>query len=1019
MINNNPSTVRKFEFFEEVKSESSIKEETIISHEDSPLENTPITLNDLKPKSIDQMCAIDDIIFINGKAIHKIQGTLARESIIMKIYNNKVVDSYRMFNGVYYYFKIQYFFERPLFVTVGGNFDKYISKKREEQFMYTSIKIYNLKPLLNKDENIYPVPNNLKPTEEQYPKLLLRQIRILKNIQTEELLCDIEGNKMEGYESFQNIVIIAVNSTFTHISIGLEKGDILLISAYPNILDCAEKDFKIRFLPKIFPKDREIHITNLEFSEMIINNEPKRILYVSTANAVYYYEWNYEDKRGSNAENNIELKELLQDEKGAYTSCICVKDNLMLLASSNNDFIIEYENLEFGKTWFFEGNKSCLKYFKDNYFIFVINGDKSSEIQIYDKLNKFFICNICEKKNIIGICCDNDFIYILYGNEGEKKSIIKLKEKENKDKFEIFYSKNQYEIALSYAEKSGFDNKKLSEIIKKYAEYEYSKGDFESSISLYIKTINYLEPSLVIQKFLEKSKLDYLIQYLEALDKNEEFQSKGDINTKNYTTLLLNCYIMQEKIPKLEEFMYSKGNNFPIEIIKTAIDVCLETQNIELALSIAKQKKLYEEYLQILILKLNQLEEALDFICPPDLNAENNNNNDNNSKENMEIKDQINLMNKFGEYFLRSNEEKIPELFFKRIINFIEKNMNILSKNEIIKLTEIFIITDKYFKILFEKMELYGIEFNKEVIHRRIELYLEEKKDDNDNDKKVMEMLGDDKFKDKYDIQYLIMLFKFKEFKQGIEALSKIINKKHELLNIYMLQKNYEKIIHMCDELNDSGISAAGIILNYFLDKKLREKMNKEELEDINKYLKKFLLKILDENLIFPISILNIINEKNNELPIDIINFFIEKSIEKQFDNLKLSSDNITNITKKINDLSIEMTKLNTNAIEFKLEKCDKCKVEMSFPCLRYTCGHIYHSICLNANIGDDVSNIHCPVCKKDKDKINEELNNIGNYYKFIKEKKNFEEEYKKSENKIDFVLSLYGKGLFDNKNDL
>ena len=323
--------------------------------------------------------------------------------------------------------------------------------------------------------------------------------------------------------------------------------------------------------------------------------------------------------------------------------------------------------------------------------------------------------------------------------------------------------------------------------------------------------------------------MDYLIQYLEALDKNEEFQSKGDINTKNYTTLLLNCYIMQEKIPKLEEFMYSKGNNFPIEIIKTAIDVCLETQNIELALSIAKQKKLYEEYLQILILKLNQLEEALDFICPPDLNAENNNNNDNNSKENMEIKDQINLMNKFGEYFLRSNEEKIPELFFKRIINFIEKNMNILSKNEIIKLTEIFI----------------------------------------DNDKKVMEMLGDDKFKDKYDIQYLIMLFKFKEFKQGIEALSKIINKKHELLNIYMIQKNYEKIIQMCDELNDSGISAAGIILNYFLDKKLRENMNKEEIEDINNYLKKFLLKILDENLIFPISVLNIINEKNNELPID------------------------------------------------------------------------------------------------------------------------------------------------------
>ena len=67
----------------------------------------------------------------------------------------------------------------------------------------------------------------------------------------------------------------------------------------------------------------------------------------------------------------------------------------------------------------------------------------------------------------------------------------------------------------------------------------------------YIKTINYLEPSLVIQKFLEKSKLDYLIQYLEALENNREFQIKGHENSKDYTTLLLNCYIMQEKFVKI------------------------------------------------------------------------------------------------------------------------------------------------------------------------------------------------------------------------------------------------------------------------------------------------------------------------------------------------------------------------------------------------------------------------------------------------------------------------------------
>ena len=48
---------------------------------------------------------------------------------------------------------------------------------------------------------------------------------------------------------------------------------------------------------------------------------------------------------------------------------------------------------------------------------------------------------------------------------------------------------------------------------------------------------------------MEKSKLDYLIQYLESLEQNNIFQANDEPNKKNYTTLLLNCYIMQEKIP--------------------------------------------------------------------------------------------------------------------------------------------------------------------------------------------------------------------------------------------------------------------------------------------------------------------------------------------------------------------------------------------------------------------------------------------------------------------------------------
>ena len=1004
MINSSTSTVRKYQFFEEIKDPSQ-NEPIIISHKDSLEENTPITLNDVTPNTIDQMNVIDDIIFINGKAIHKIQGTLGRESVIVKIYNNQVLDSYRMFNGVYYFFQIRYFSDKPLFVAAGGNFDKYISKGREELFMFTSIKIYNALPLLTKDNERYPTPKGIKPTDEQYPKLLLKQIKLLKNLKTDELICDTEGDKMEGYESFQNILIVAINSTFTHIAVGLDKGDILLISAYPNIFDCSEKEMKMRLLPKIMPKDREIHITNLEFSEMYLNNEPRRILYASTASAVYYYEWKYETERGSNSENFIELKELVQDGKGAYRSGIAVKDNLMLLASSNNDFIIEYENLEFGKTWFFEGNKNCIKYFKDNYFIFVLHTEKMSEIQIYDKINKFFICHISDNKKIIGICCDNEYIYVLYEDNNSRKNILKLKEKENKDKFEIFYSKHQFETALSYAENLGLEKEKISEITKKYAEYEYYKGDFDKAVIQYIKTINYLDPSQVIQNFLEKSKLDYLIQYLEALENNKEFQIKGHENSKNYTTLLLNCYIMQEKIPKLEEFMNKKGHNFPVEIIKTAIDVCLETQNIDLALSIAKKKNMYEEYLQILILKLNKLEEALDFICPPE-NQKN--------KEELLLKDKINLFHKFGSYFLKNSEnnnDNIPDLFFNRIIGFIEKNIHSLNKNEVVKLIQIFIVNDKYFKTLFEKMESYGIEFSKEMIHRRIELYLEEE----ENKQEILEMLKNEKFKDKYDIQYLMMLFKYKEFNEGIEVLSRIINKTQELLSIYMNKKQYDKIIEIgCNYNPETGISSCGIILNYFLDKDLRQSMNAEEISTINDYLKQFLLKVLDENLMVPISVLQIINERNSDIPLEILNPFMEKALEKQIKSLEISSKNIDIYGNQINETNKKITELNTSALNLNLNICDECDMGISFPCVCYKCGHNFHSLCINANIGEETHDIECPKCKKNKQKNDQELKDISNYCEFIKDNKNFKIELEKSKDKMDFISSLYGKGLFN-----
>ena len=266
----------------------------------------------------------------------------------------------------------------------------------------------------------------------------------------------------------------SVSDNFTHAGVSLDKGGILLIYRKPNLIECNIKDMKMIYLPKIIVNEREAHITNLNFAELLVKNETIQILYGITANSVYYYCWKSESEKYS-LENKIILNELNQDKKGAYSGCIDVKNKYLLMGSSNDDFI-EYKNLEFSKTWFFDGKKTIVKYFNE-YLLFVIFGETESSLQIYDKKYQYFVYYYVGPKKITGVCFDpNNYIYIfIEENQNNKKYIYKLKEKSNQEKFEIFFEKKFFVDVILYAENCGFGKNKIYEIHLKKAEYEYTK----------------------------------------------------------------------------------------------------------------------------------------------------------------------------------------------------------------------------------------------------------------------------------------------------------------------------------------------------------------------------------------------------------------------------------------------------------------------------------------------------------------------------------------------------------------
>ena len=126
MIKSGASNVRKFQFFDIQKESDIIPEvnEEITYPENTPihLQESNININNVTVAGAHQMHAINGVVFINGKAIHKKDGKNIRESLIMKIYNNKIIDEYRIYNGVYYDFSIKVFQSKPYFLIIACSF---------------------------------------------------------------------------------------------------------------------------------------------------------------------------------------------------------------------------------------------------------------------------------------------------------------------------------------------------------------------------------------------------------------------------------------------------------------------------------------------------------------------------------------------------------------------------------------------------------------------------------------------------------------------------------------------------------------------------------------------------------------------------------------------------------------------------------------------------------------------------------------------------------------------------------
>ena len=787
--------------------------------------------------------------------------------------------------------------------------------------------------------------------------------------------------------------------------------NVVAFSFYNNVIEIKfdfnnKKDKFKAFLAN--PQDKKI-ITNIKY---VFNQE--FLLYFSTSDFVYY-------KRIGDVKPNMVGNEYIHSGADPHNFDVNSNRNVVV-TTPNNNYIEEYDFIERTITYeklytkIFGRTTKHIKLFR-NLFVFVLYEGKEKEkkqvLCIYDPKNNIFATfdETFGQKDILFIITTEERIYILFSGSSSK-NIICLKEWDEKKKFEFFYDKEFFDIAYAYGKNLGYEKEKLADISKAYAEFLYKKGDFERSIEQYKLTINYLDPNYVIKKFLGGQK-NYLVDYLEELqvNKNFKFNLSNDKRFNDFTALLLNIYIKQKRIDKLENFIL-KQNIKDNTTILTIIEVCKDTNNIDLALNLAKKANMDDIYIQILIELKKDFNASLKYI-----------------NEIKKLKTKFKILMNYGRKLLE--EKAIINEVVMTINKFVDEIINIKSTNpndeklnnlKYEQILSIFISKENEDKLeqLLNKFINEDPDCPQPIIIRSIEFYIdrykekEKNKSGNENARKIKQIMS--KFKNKLDKNYLLMLFKISGFDEGIAELSKIMELDQDLLSLYMERQDYQKINEFCrkNKEKDKKMNYWLQALNFYIDVS-----NKSNNKEISANIIEVLDNLSTKEEFSPMNLLDILekasNDQNRVIEIKEIRKYFKDWINQKKELLKDDKIETEENYKKIEEYDKNIKDIHMSAKKFdsySTSKCYSCKSSLDMPFVFFICGHGYHKSCLDEIDGK----FECPVCKGKNGKY---FNQIKEGEKYASEPDKYQEELKKEkQNKFDVFANFLGRGVFTNGNN-
>ena len=325
------------------------------------------------------------------------------------------------------------------------------------------------------------------------------------------------------------------------------------------------------------------------------------------------------------------IKEISLNEMGIVPHCIdCDPETGNLLVSQTYHKDPKLPTI--GEALYHLENGPTLKFFSDGHRVFtklygklmVIVTEKAQKkkhyLEVYDPSTAILYYS-CSYEKVYDILVDNNAIYLFVNHEtngpDERKELIKLTEITVGEKIKILLEKSLFKDAELVALDSEWTEEIKAAVAREHGDSLYENRKFKEAMNEYLKTIGYEAPSYVIEKYLNVQNLDLLIEYLERLIETPITKNNNLLgNNKDYTALLLNWYLKQQRKEKIEQQMTKDRGSDSIFDVETAIDVCRQKPGYtDLAIKLAERYEKWELLVSIYIENENpDIPEAIEII---------------------------------------------------------------------------------------------------------------------------------------------------------------------------------------------------------------------------------------------------------------------------------------------------------------------------------------------------------------------------------------------------------------------